>query len=93
MERSDEVETIRRALDGVPLPKGVRKVDFELGQDSTNEDSVTPWISIQPDLPSDRGTMARLNAFAERLRDRIFASGLGRFPYVRYKTARTAPAP
>jgi hypothetical protein len=85
---ADEADIIRRALDSVPRPKNVKKVDFELGLDSTDAESVTIWIRIPSDANPTKSTMSKLTDFAARLRDAVFATGVTRFPYVRYRVAR-----
>jgi hypothetical protein len=84
---TSEADVIRQALSSVPRPAYVKKVDFELGFDSTNAESVTIWIRVPDDIDSTKSTVRKLNEFAEKLRDAIFATGTDRFPYVRYKLA------
>lgn len=85
--QASEADVIRKALKSVPRPAYVKKVDFELGFDSTNAESVTIWIRVPKDVDPSKGTIRKLNEFAEKLRDAVFATGTDRFPYIRYQTA------
>jgi len=86
--RADERRAIEEALASVRLPKEIRKVAFELGNDSTGNEAVTIWITVPTNDNPSKKTVALLRRVAEALRNAVFATGTDRFPYVRFKAAR-----
>lgn len=88
-----EEDTVRKLVDGVlrshPLPGYLRKYDIELGEDSTDAPAVWVSLLVDPDRVLTSDELRDLNAFTRLIKQGIFASGLGREPYIRIRSNKT----
>jgi hypothetical protein len=83
----DESKWIYNLIKDRPLPRGVRDLEVELGEDSTGEPAVWIWFLIEPGLEPTKDWLTRINDFARQLKTAIFDAGVERISYVRLRSA------
>jgi len=82
-----ELEQVRDALESVQFPEFVLSWDFELGEDSTGDPAVWVWVIVRDDA-ADRPDFTKVSTGVEwKIREAFVAKGLGRWPFVRFRTA------
>ena len=82
-----EIKQVRGALETVQFPDFVLSWDFELGADSTGDPAVWVWVIVKDDA-TDRPDFTRLSTAVERkIREALNDAKVGRWPFVRFRTA------
>ena len=83
----NESRRIYNVIKDRALPPGVRKLEVELGEDSTGEPAVWIWFLIQPGFEPTKDRLARINDFARKVKTAISDAGVERVSYVRLRSA------
>jgi|GEM_PF-2355204 len=75
------IEEILRDLG--PLPEGMHRVDYELGEDSVGDPAVWLLISADDDWKPSEKKIEDYYRFRRDLEMRVLMSGINRFPFTR----------
>lgn len=82
---SNDAAIIKRLLKRHVRPRAIKKVEVELGSDSTGAPAAWIYFFIDDDVSPSAKKMSELSKFAEAVRDDILKEGLEHWPYVRFR--------
>ena len=87
-----EEDAVRKLVDGVRArPPFLQGYEIELKEDSTGAPAVWVSLLVDPDHILTSDELRHLNAFTSSVKERIFASGVRREPYIRIRSVNAAP--
>jgi len=81
-----EEEQIRVALKGVRWPPCVLTLNVELGADSTGDPAIWIWVFVDDEAATATDFPSIAMEIEEEIRAAFAASGVDRWPYVRFRT-------
>lgn len=96
MAKVNDAEQIAKALDGLsgrlPGPPRVQGMFLELGVDEAGDPAAFVTVLLVDKTPDSDWVSAKLDPIASAVRTAVRASGVDRWPYVRFARWSDAPA-
>jgi hypothetical protein len=82
----EEVQKIRKVLEGIDFPTGVVSWRFEVGEDWTGDPAVRIWLLVDEDTVQKKEVNRVTMASEQMIRDALTAASIQRWPYVRVRS-------
>ena len=85
-----EAATIQTLVKDIAEPAGFPVFELKFGDDSTGSPAV--WISffLEPQYPTSKRDIEALTSISRAVKSRLFAYGITRVPYIRFREQRNA---
>ncbi len=84
----DEEALVRETIEQIALPKGVRLQRVEQSNAWTGEPALRIYFAVSKSIPLTTARVKALGRVREELVDKLLASGLEKWPFIRWLDAK-----